>query len=624
VQLADQRDAVAAGARARRVGPGSLAGVAVVVLVALPVVVGAVALVGQRWLPLSDWASLAFRTSEVGTRDTPLVGPYSYHGFAHPGPLSYLAAAPLYRLMDGDPRSLLWSGAILNTAMVLAIGAVAWRRGRWPLLLAVLLGLTALLHGLGPAVTLDLWNPYSPLLPFLLAVLLVWDAGLGRSRALVEAAVPAAFAMQTHLAFVPLMVVVVAWYVAWTRGRGRVVPDTGTDGDGGGGPPAGEARAVRRAAIVTGVLWIPPLLDALFDLHNPWHVARALGDGDATVGPVDAFPIVGRYVALNGRWLRGTDNVTWLSPHAVEAVHVVLAAAVLAACLVVARRRRLVDVAALASLALALLAASLAATAQLVSPPMPYLAEWLKIVGALVWLTAGWTVWRLVEPALPTRSTARRAVAGLAVVAIAAGAAAGAGTASDVKPPHGAEPGMIAALREGWRERLDPGDTYRFDVVGDPFGHYAGLVYWMVRDDLDIVTSDGAAGLKWGHDHRWLRGDEVDGVVTVAVRLPGQTEGAPEDCRADSRVDEFATWAGLSPAEQRELADVLLQRLDDPGSVTPADSARADALQARDYEVVLFVGDRLCGQRARRSGEAQAASDSELPVPATQVAYSRE
>ena len=59
-------------------------------------------------------------------------------------------------------------------------------------------------------------------------VLLVWDAALGRSRALVEAAVPAAFAMQTHLAFVPLMVIVVAWYVAWTRRLARLVP--GPDG----------------------------------------------------------------------------------------------------------------------------------------------------------------------------------------------------------------------------------------------------------------------------------------------------------------------------------------------------------------------------------------------------------
>ena len=611
MQVADQRDAEATTRAPKwRTGTGPLAVMVVVVVmvVAVPVVVGAVALKGQQWLPLSDWASLSFRTSEVGGRDTPLVGPYSYHGFAHPGPLSYLVATPLYRLMGGDPRSLLWTGAILNVAMVLAIGAVAWRRGRWPLLLAVLVALTALLHGLGPSVTLDMWNPYSPLLPFLLAVLLVWDAGLGRSRALVEAAVPAAFAMQTHLAFVPLMLVVVAWYVAWTRLRGRAVPE-GVDGTD-SGPPAGEGRAVRLAAIVTAILWLPPLLDALFDLHNPWHVGKALASGDATLGPVDAVPIVGRYVAVNGRWLLGTDHVTWLSPHTAEAVHVGVAAAVLIGCLVVARRRRLVDVAALATLALVLLAASLVATAQLVSPTPPYLAEWLKIVGALVWLTVGWTVWRVVEPALPARSAGRRVLAGVAAVIVVAGATAGAATASDVEPPHGADPAMLAALSEGWRDRLDRGDTYRFDVVGDPFGHYAGLVYWMVRDDLDIVTSDGAAGLKWGHPHRWLAGDEVDGVVTVAVRFPGRSAGAPEECRDDSRVEEIATWAGLSPAEQRELGDVLLQRLDDPDSLTPAASARADALQARDYEVALFLGDRLCGQRERRTGEGQAASDS--------------
>ena len=42
----------------------------------------------------------------------------------------------------------------------------------------------------------------------------------------------------------------------------------------------------------------------------------------------------------------------------------------------------------------------------------------------------------------------------------------------------------------------------------------------MLGDGIDVVTSDGAAGLKWGHDHRWAPGDEVAAVITVAVRLP--------------------------------------------------------------------------------------------------------
>jgi hypothetical protein len=594
VAIAAERDAVIAGSRARR--PGSpLAAAALVALGAAPIVTGALALVGQRWLPLGDWASLAFRTSQVGGLDTPLVGPYSSHGWAHPGPLLYWLAAPLFRLTGEDARSLLWSGAVLNTLMVLAIGAVAWRRGRWPLLLAVLLALTLLLHGLGPAVVLDTWNPYSPLLPFLLAVVLVWDAALGRSRALVEAAVPASFAVQTHLAFLPLVAVVGAWYWAWTRWQGSVVP-----GSGDGGPPAGERRALRLAAAVTAIVWVPPLIDALVDLHNPWNVARSLSHNDLTVGPGDAVSLVGRYVAPAGTWLQGNDNVIWLSARAVDALYVPVAVGVLAACLVVARRRRLVDVAALATLAMALLAASVAATAQLVSPPMPYLAEWLKITGALVWLTAGWTAWRVAEPALRTGSTARRVAGGLAAACLVAGAALGVDRAAGVEPPHGADPAMLAALRAGWGAELVPGRTYRVEVLGDPFAHFAGLTYWMLGDGIDVVTSDGAAGLKWGHDHRWAPGDEVAAVITVAVRLPDRP-GVMDECRADDRVDEIAAWAGLTPAELDALDDLRWQRLDDPASITATDAARGDALAARDVELALFMGDRVCGRSADRS-----------------------
>jgi hypothetical protein len=591
----------AAPARHLRARPSAAAAVALVAVVAAPIVVGASALVGQRWLPLSDWASLTYRVSQVGTADTPLVGPYSFHGWAHPGPLLYWLAAPLYRLTGGDPRSLLWSGAVLNLAVVAALAAVAWRRGRWPLLLAVMLLVTALLHGFGPEVVLDVWNPYVPLLPFLLAVLLAWDAALGRPRALPAAAVAATFAVQAHLAFLPLVAAVAVWYLGWTRWGGRVVPPPA--GENGGAPPpgrpAGERRALRLAALVTGVLWLPPLLDALVDLHNPANVARSLVHHRVTVGPLDALAVVGRYVRPDGRWVRGSDAVVYLSPRSVDAVFLVLAVAVVAGCLAVARRRRLVDVAALSTLTLVLLLVSVPATSQLLAPTMPYLAEWLKLVGGLVWFTAGWTAWRAAVPAIRSAPARRLAAAGVAVVVLVA-AAAGADRAAGVKPPHGAEPELLAALRDGWRSELDPGATYRVEVLDEPFAHFDGLVYWMVEDGLDVVTADGAAGLKWGHDHRWQPGDQVDGVLTVAVHRPGGSEAVLDECRKDGRVEEIASYDGLTAAEHATLDDLEYRRFTDPAGLTAGEVARAEGLGARDEQVVLFEGDRLCGQDALR------------------------
>src|SRR5688572_28776060 len=100
-----------------------------VTLVASPVAIAAVALAGDRWVPVGDWASMVFRTSQVGTSDTPLVGAYTVKGWAHPGPLLYWLAAPLYRLTGGDPRALGWTAAALNVATIAALAAVAWRRG---------------------------------------------------------------------------------------------------------------------------------------------------------------------------------------------------------------------------------------------------------------------------------------------------------------------------------------------------------------------------------------------------------------------------------------------------------------------------------------------------------------
>ncbi len=108
---------------------------AVVATVASPVVVAAMSYVGDSWFPVGDWASLVFRTSQVGTTDTPLIGAYTVKGWAHPGPLLYWLAAPLYRTTGGDPRSLAWTASAVNVIVVVTIAAVAWRRGRWPLLL---------------------------------------------------------------------------------------------------------------------------------------------------------------------------------------------------------------------------------------------------------------------------------------------------------------------------------------------------------------------------------------------------------------------------------------------------------------------------------------------------------
>ena len=244
--------------------------IAVVAFVASPLLVAQLQTVGVSWTPLGDWAHMVYRTSQVFTGNIPLVGAYTTKGWAHPGPLDFWLSAPLFELSGRDPRALLWTAGIINIASIAGLGAVAWRRGRWPWFLTVMALTAALVHGFGPNYLSDIWNPFVPLLPFTLAVFLLYDAACGRKRALIEATVAASFAMQSHLAFVILTGLLLVWGVAWAFFWPKVVPaEVGDEDDpqalvgDGMGPPRPTWTAWKRpillSAVIAIVLWIGPL-----------------------------------------------------------------------------------------------------------------------------------------------------------------------------------------------------------------------------------------------------------------------------------------------------------------------------------------------------------------------------
>jgi hypothetical protein len=565
-------------------------------------VVAALALVGDSWVPMSDWASMLYRVSQVGTTETPLVGPYSFHGFAHPGPLLYWVTAPLYRLTGGDPRSLLWTGGLVNVAAIGAMAAVAWRRGRWPLLLGVMTLVALLVHGLGPDVMVDMWNPHVALLPFLLAVLLLWDAGLGRRRAALEAALPATFAVQAHLAFLFLTALVVVWLVAWTRWQDRAAPaDTDTDTDTGAGPEPGPGWAALRRPllVVLGLLWLAPALDAVFDLHNPVNIARALGSGDGTVGPVDAVAMVGHHVRVNGPWAAGAEAPTVEPPSlAAGGLQLVIVLAVLAGCFHVARRRGLADATALVTLAATLLVGSVPATSQLISPTPSYLTEWVNLVGGLAWFAVAWTGWRVVEPLVraPAGTMRPRVAGAVAATALVAATAWSWPEATRTSPPHDGQARAVLAVRAELDRELARDRTYWVEVVGDTTSHFTGMIYWLIHDGFRVLTTDGNAGLKWGHDHRLSSGEHYNAVLTVAIRSPWDSPTPYERCHEDRRVRPVVTYDGLSPDERAWLDDLAWRLLGDPGSVTAEEERRAARLSPLDVEITVFQGATPCGQ----------------------------
>jgi hypothetical protein len=570
---------------------------AVVALVVAPIAIAALAQVGTTWLPVGDWASMAYRTSRVGTSDTPLVGAYTVKGWAHPGPLLFWLAAPLFRLTGGDARALEWTAAILNAATICAIAAVAWRRGRWPLLLGVMAMTAVLVHAIGPDLLVDLWNPYAPLLPFVLTILLVWDAALGRRRAVVEAAVPACFAMQCHLAFVSLVALLAVFVWAWSRWWPRLLPADEAAAAELPRPPWGHWwRAALAALGITAVLSVGPLLDAVFDMHNPARIARSFGSGAARLGPLEGLDLLGRFVRPDGAWMGGPEPIsTELSVIGSGPLPVVLVVALLGACLHLGRRRGLVDVVALTSLTITLVLGSIPAASQFVLPVERYLTQWLKIVGALTWFAVGWTAWRLAEPALRAVPRRRAAAAAMAVAALVGLSAWSWPEATRAEPQFPDEGRIVAELGVQLAPLVEEGEVVRIERRGEPWHIFTpGLVYDLIQRGVDVTTGDGGSGLKWGHEHRWVAGEPYDRLWTVAVHDAGAWHDAVAECERVASVDKIAEYDALSPADRDWLEDLQLRRLDDPSSITPDEDARATELGRIDLRIAVFEGPAPC------------------------------
>lgn len=591
-----------------------LAVLAVAAVVASPVVLAGVSLAAERWYPIGDLAHMVFRTSQVGTADTPLVGAYTVKGWAHPGPLPFWLPAPLYRLLGEDPRALEWTAGIVNVACIVALCRVAWRRGGLPLVLAVGTFTALLVQGLSPELLVSAWNPFVPLFPFLLTIVLVWDAALGRRRAMVEAVIPASIAMQGHLAFVALVAVLAVWLYCWCRWWPRLLPDApapagdgrgsdggeGSDGTGTGADVAALPRppwarwygSLRYVVLAVAVLWIGPVVDLVVDLHNPVTILKSVATPPAAVGPLNAVGLVGRYVRPDGPWLGGAEpqsaghDVLGSGP-----LPFLLALAVVGGCVHVARRRGLVDVLALSTMTLTLLLGSLPATSQIVLPAFHYLTQWLKIIGCLVWLTAAWTGWRVLEPHVRASRPRRRLAAGLATGALVAAAAISWPEANALEHPLPDESRAVQELRARLSDVLPDDQRVRVEPRGDLLANAApGVIYWLIEDGHDVVTSDGYVGLKWGHDHRWDRGDDFDLLVTVAMN------SAVDQCALDPRARELAAYDAMSAEDRAWYLDAQFRRLAGPDALTDAEERRMERLAADDLRLAAFAGPRICAE----------------------------
>ncbi|MDQ1672154.1 MAG: hypothetical protein QOC98_716, partial [Frankiaceae bacterium] len=434
-----------------------------------------------------------------------LLGPYSRFDFYHPGPLgAYLLSVP-YRLL-GEAHESLAIGTLLIAA--LSLGGCAYivrarfgtAAGLWTIVVLVVT-----LRLMEAGFLRDSWNPYLPVLPLLLAVLLCWTALTGRPMALPIAVLLMSLAVQSHVGYLApvgatLGLTGLGLLVGWLRRR------RGT------GDPGGRRLlvALGTTVILTGLVWLPPLVQQLTGdrpngsalLH---YLRTAQSDSTVRLGvraiadELAKLPTYAVGVQPPHQVLLPLQEPLWAA---------VLAAGAFALAVFVAWRQRRGDLLWLAALTVVLGLAGVAAVARVQGLPFPYVTAWTAVVGALVWIFVGATLLPVlagfVTRARLTREVARPVLTAAGVVGTVAALVAVVGlTAATVRAPTPQTDysGNLTALELAVRQdlaqrglvgpdgrsavRVDFASTTRPVIVGTSFPGY-GLVLALVRDQVDV------------------------------------------------------------------------------------------------------------------------------------------
>lgn len=485
---------------------------ALIALAAFPSLAGLIGLLSDRgdpYLPYGDQAVLEMSVRDVGHHEV-LLGAYSRFGWYHPGPLAaYLLAAP-YRLLGGAHQALA-AGTLVVAGVSLVCSVLLIRRnaGNLAALWALLVVLVSI-RLLGAAFLLDSWNPYLPILPFLLGVLLCWTAIRGAAWALPAAVLPMSLAVQAHVGYLPPVaatVVVLAVGLAV-----RHLSSRRSRGDAAAEPKHKPRRwllATVASAVLAVLLWLPPLIQQLTaPTGNAGTILNYLrkSSPDASLsiglrGVADEFGKLPGYVA----GVEPPDRV--LLPASWPPLAIAIGCALFALALVVGIRRRRSDVSWLGAFTMAIAAAGVAAIARIDGLPFFYVTRWTTVIGMLAAITVGVAFLPEVvglirrERARTAGRAPRRAgfvpAIPLALLTTAVSIVTGVGVARADTPQtdytggiERLEDAVVADLRRAGLPgdaivRVDFAATTRPVIVGTSFAG-SGLVLALVEDGVDV------------------------------------------------------------------------------------------------------------------------------------------
>lgn len=555
------------GLLTRRPVPGWVVAVLVAVL-ALPLLVALVALRRPAWFPVLDLAMTELRVRDVGTRDTPLIGLPGRIGTleeqgSHPGPLSFYLLAPTYRLLGSSAWALQAAAVVLNMAAMATALLIARMRGGLGVVLGVAVVLATLNLAYGLSVLTEPWNPYMPLLWWVVFLLAAWSVSLGDWRALPVAAFAASLCAQTHLPYLGLGGVI---------GVGAVVLGVITSWR-----ELDQRRSAIRwalvAAALVAVLWSPVLVDEV--TREPGNVTQLrehmFEPPEEPVGYRTGARVILVHLDLSqvfGAAEGGSGSFvdTSYDPYGSVVPGLVLLA-LWGTTVVLALRARLWEIVRLHAIVAAGLVLGVVSTGRVFGKLWYYLTLWAWSLGVLAAAAAVWTVATLIDRrdtdapdrAGHPRSTAALAAAVLVLVGVLTV------QAPDVEAPAprlSAGLGAVlddteAAVREGVGAATGPDGRY---AVSWTDGLYIGAQGYGVVSELERRGLD-VGGMPWARvpltEHRVIDAAEATAVLHFATGI------FVDQWRARPEAVEVATADPRTPAEREEFEALRAQVITD-------------------------------------------------------------
>jgi hypothetical protein len=548
----------------RRGLPRWLVPVGITALLAVPLLIALIVLRNPRWYPLGDLAQTEMRVRAVGTAHPPLIGLPGRLGQlgnqgSHPGPMSFWLLWPFYQLFGAQAWGLEAASVSLHLIAMATALWIAYRRGGARLALGVGIVLAVLARAYTADFLTQAWNPYMPILPWIVVLLALWSVLVDDLVLLPVAVFAASFCMQTHLPYLGLagaLVVLTALYVVARAFRQRAED------------PDALRRALRWTGVAVGVgvvVWIPPIIDEL--TRSPGNLTVVWRElTNPPEPPLGARHGVSWLLALLNPWHLLTRGVVTTSSAAsvIPGVFVLVIWATSVVAALRARHRALLALHAVVGGALVFAVISLV---RVHGYPWYYLTLWAWGVLALLLLAVVWTAAVVVSERRPDRAARMPygAVNGALAVALVACVAVFSVEATSTEVPSARYTHTLSRLAPTVVRALDEGRM----PGGGRNGHY--LVSW--TDPVSIGTVGyglldelerhhfrvGAQRVHRGGvpPRQLLDPKDATGVVHLSV-------GPDIDLwRTRPGVVEVAYYDPRSPAQQAEYARLRTRVIED-------------------------------------------------------------